>query len=128
MIAVCQSPGANALTVADAVHARLAALSERFPPDVEYKVLYDTTQAVRASLREVVRTLFTTFVLVVAVTFLFLADRRSTLIGYAGLVGGMIRRAGVSMLVFAVFAVIAGDAVRVTDPHPDPDSNPAAIR
>ena len=80
MIAVYQSPGANALTVADAVHARLAALSERFPPDVEYKVLYDTTQAVRASLREVVRTLFITFVLVVAVTFLFLADWRSTLI------------------------------------------------
>ena len=80
MIAVYQSPGANALTVADAVHARLAALSERFPPDVEYKVLYDTTQAVRASVREVIQTLFITFVLVVAVTFLFLADWRSTLI------------------------------------------------
>ena len=80
MIAVYQSPGANALTVADAVHARLAALSERFPPGVEYKVLYDTTQAVRASVREVVQTLFITFVLVVAVTFLFLADWRSTLI------------------------------------------------
>ena len=80
MIALYQSPGANALTVADAVHARLAALSQRFPPDVEYKVLYDTTQAVRASVREVVQTLFITFVLVVAVTFLFLGDWRSTLI------------------------------------------------
>ena len=80
MIALYQSPGANALTVADAVHARLAALSQRFPPDVEYKVLYDTTQAVRASVREVVQTLFLTFVLVVAVTFLFLGDWRSTLI------------------------------------------------
>ena len=80
MIAVYQSPGANALTVADAIHAKLAALSERFPPDVEYKVLYDTTQAVRASVREVIQTLFITFVLVVAVTFLFLADWRSTLI------------------------------------------------
>ena len=80
MVAVYQSPGANALTVADAVHARLATLSQRFPPDVEYKVLYDTTAAVRASVREVVQTLFITFVLVVAVTFLFLADWRSTLI------------------------------------------------
>ena len=80
MIALYQSPGANALTVADAVHARLAALSQRFPPDVEYKVLYDTTQAVRASVQEVVQTLFITFVLVVAVTFLFLGDWRSTLI------------------------------------------------
>ena len=80
MIAVYQSPGANALTVADAVHARLATLSQRFPPDVEYKVLYDTTGAVRASVQEVIQTLFITFVLVVAVTFLFLADWRSTLI------------------------------------------------
>ena len=80
MVAVYQSPGANALTVSDAVHARLATLSQRFPPDVEYKVLYDTTAAVRASVREVVQTLFITFVLVVAVTFLFLADWRSTLI------------------------------------------------
>ena len=80
MIALYQSPGANALTVADAVHARLAALAQRFPPDVEYKVLYDTTQAVRASVQEVVQTLFITFVLVVAVTFLFLGDWRSTLI------------------------------------------------
>ena len=47
---------------------------------MEYKVLCDTTQAVRASVREVVQTLFITFVLVVAVTFLFLADWRSTLI------------------------------------------------
>ena len=80
MVAVYQSPGANALTVSDAVHARLATLSQRFPPDMEYKVLYDTTAAVRASVREVVQTLFITFVLVVAVTFLFLADWRSTLI------------------------------------------------
>ena len=80
MVAVYQSPGANALTVADTVHARLATLSQRFPPDVEYKVLYDTTTAVRASVREVVQTLFITFVLVIAVTFLFLADWRSTLI------------------------------------------------
>ena len=46
-IAVYQSPGANALGVADEVYVALEALAERFPPDVEYKILYDTTRSVR---------------------------------------------------------------------------------
>ena len=79
-IAVYQSPGANALEVADKVRAEMERLSKRFPPDLEYKILYDTTRAVVASVREVVETLFITFALVVAVTFLFLADWRSTLV------------------------------------------------
>jgi hydrophobe/amphiphile efflux-1 (HAE1) family protein len=79
-IAIYQSPGANALQVADQVYAELERLAQRFPPDMEYFILYDTTLAVRASVREVIETLFITFALVVAVTFLFLADWRSTLI------------------------------------------------
>ncbi len=79
-IAVYQSPGANALSVADAIYAELERLETRFPTGVDYSILYDTTKAVRASVAEVVETLFITFILVVAVTFLFLADWRSTLI------------------------------------------------
>ncbi len=37
-IAVYQSPGANALKVADKVYAELESLKSRFPPDVEYKI------------------------------------------------------------------------------------------
>jgi len=79
-IAVYQSPGANALDVADEVHKTLDKLAERFPDSVEYKVLYDTTKFVRSSISEVISTLFITFGLVVLVTYLFLGDWRSTLI------------------------------------------------
>ncbi|ADJ28743.1 efflux RND transporter permease subunit [Nitrosococcus watsonii] len=79
-VVVYQSPGANALQVADQIYAELERLATSFPPDMEYHILYDTTQAVRASVQEVINTLFVTFILVVAVTFLFLADWRSTLI------------------------------------------------
>ncbi len=79
-IGIYQSPGANALQVADKIYAELERLKVRFPPDVDYKIVYDTTLAVRASVNEVIVTLFMTFALVVAVTFLFLADWRSTLI------------------------------------------------
>lgn len=79
-IAVYQSPGANAMAVADKVYAELDRLSKRFPPGLEYSILYDTTQSVRASIDEVVETLFITFILVVLVTFIFLGDWRATLI------------------------------------------------
>lgn len=79
-IGVYQSPGANALDVADKVNAALKELSVTFPADVEYSVLFDTTNFVRASISEVVTTLFMTFFLVIGVTWLFLADWRATLI------------------------------------------------
>ena len=53
-IGVYQLPGANALDVADKIYVELEKLSVRFPPDVGYKILYDTTSAVRASIQEVV--------------------------------------------------------------------------
>ncbi|MCG8543897.1 MAG: efflux RND transporter permease subunit, partial [Alphaproteobacteria bacterium] len=79
-IAIYLSPGANALAVADRIYDAMDRLSQRFPPGVEDFILYDTTNAVRASVREVIDTLFITFVLVVAVTFLFLGDWRPTII------------------------------------------------
>ena len=79
-IAIYQSPGANALAVADQIYAELEDMAVSFPPGVAYDILFDTTDSVRASVKEVIETLFITFVLVVLVTFLFLGDWRSTLI------------------------------------------------
>jgi multidrug efflux pump len=77
---VYQSPGANALAVATAVRAELEQLSKRFPQDLTYAIVYDTTRFVTATIHEIEVTLAITFALVVAVTFLFLQDWRATLI------------------------------------------------
>ena len=120
-IGIYQSPGANALAVADEVHARLARLSQRFPPGVEYKVLYDTTRSVRASVQEVIETLFITFILVVAVTWLFLADWRSTIIPTlaipVSLIGAfaVLYAAGFSANMITLFATILAIGVVVDD-------------
>ncbi|MEM8800261.1 MAG: efflux RND transporter permease subunit, partial [Pseudomonadota bacterium] len=74
------APGANALSVANAVKSELKRLEPRFPEDIEAKIIYDTTAFVRANIREVAITLLITFVLVFAVTFLFLQDWRQTLV------------------------------------------------
>ncbi|MFY1831406.1 efflux RND transporter permease subunit [Myxococcus fulvus] len=79
-IATFQLPTANALEVRDAVLSELQRLSAQFPPGMEYQTGTDTTLAVRATLREVVRTLVEAIVLVILVIFLFLHGWRSVLI------------------------------------------------
>ncbi|MBS0001634.1 MAG: multidrug efflux RND transporter permease subunit [Thioalkalivibrio sp.] len=79
-IGIYQAPGANALAVAEGVRAAMEDLAERFPEDLDYRVVYDTSEFVSASLEKVVHTLFEAFVLVVLVVFLFLGSIRATLI------------------------------------------------
>jgi hydrophobic/amphiphilic exporter-1 (mainly G- bacteria), HAE1 family len=79
-IAIYLAPGANAVSVADGVKAAMDQLAERFPDDLSYLVVYDTTEFVKASLEKVVHTLFEAFVLVILVVFLFLGSWRATLI------------------------------------------------
>jgi HAE1 family hydrophobic/amphiphilic exporter-1 len=79
-IGLYQSPGANAVAAAKAVDAAMANLARRFPPDMQYHVVYDTTIFVSATIGEVLRTLGEAFVLVVIVVFLFLGTWRATLI------------------------------------------------
>jgi HAE1 family hydrophobic/amphiphilic exporter-1/multidrug efflux pump len=80
MIGIYQTPTANALEVVDNVRKRLDELSRTFPDDVRYEVALDTTQFVRESLDEVVKTLFEALVLVMVVVYLFLQSWRATLI------------------------------------------------
>lgn len=78
-------PGANALDTADAVYAAFDEMSERFPPGLEFRIPYDTSEFVRISIREVYVTLFIAVGLVVLVTFLFLQHWRATLIPIAAI-------------------------------------------
>ncbi|MEQ9608734.1 MAG: efflux RND transporter permease subunit, partial [Kiloniellaceae bacterium] len=77
---VAQAPGANAVAVAQGVRATMDRLAERFPDDLEYKVVYDTTVFVSATIDEVIKTLLEAFALVSIVVFLFLGSLRATLI------------------------------------------------
>ena len=67
-----QTPEANALDVADAVHKTMDTLKKDFPKGVDYKVVYESSSFVRASIREVVITLIIAFILVFIVVFIFL--------------------------------------------------------
>ncbi|WP_448191647.1 efflux RND transporter permease subunit [Azospirillum sp. sgz301742] len=79
-LVIYQSPGANALDVATAARAELDRLSQRFPEGIAYAVVFNTTNFVTATIEEIVLTLGITFLLVVAVIYVFLQDWRATLI------------------------------------------------
>ncbi len=79
-LSVYQLPGSNALQVARAVYQKMAQLSRRFPPGVEYRIVYDTTPFVRESVIEVFYTLRDATVLVAVVVLVFLQNWRAALI------------------------------------------------
>ena len=79
-IGTYQLPGANALDLAKEIRAAMELLKEDFPSGVDYKIIYDTTEFVKESIKEVVITLFEAFILVFIVVFIFLQNIRATLI------------------------------------------------
>ena len=79
-IAIYQAPGANALEVAERVRAELTRLEQRFPDGVAGKIMYDSTNFVKASIEEIVFTLAITAVIVLLVVFIFLQDLRATIV------------------------------------------------
>ena len=79
-IAIFQSPGANALTVAEEVKQRMTVLSKAFPQGLVYDVPFDTTIFVNASINEVYHTLFEAAILVLIVILVFLQDWRAMLV------------------------------------------------
>lgn len=72
--------GANSLDTAKAIKEKMAELKKRFPEGVDWEVPYDTSDFVKSSIIEVVKTLGEAMVLVVLVVFLFLQSWRATLI------------------------------------------------
>jgi HAE1 family hydrophobic/amphiphilic exporter-1 len=79
-IAVNLAPGTNAITTADAVIAAMNQLEKRFPKDLKWSLSYDTTVFIKASIQNVYVSLIIAFLLVVAVTFVFLGSVRATLV------------------------------------------------
>ncbi|HTA66423.1 MAG TPA: efflux RND transporter permease subunit, partial [Xanthomonadaceae bacterium] len=119
--------GANALTVADEVKAKLVELQPSFPKGVSYFIPYDTTQFIKISIQEVVKTLLIAVVLVFLVMLLFLQNVRATLIatlvipvalmgGFLGmwLVGFSINQLSLFGMVLAI-GIVVDDAIVVIE-------------
>ena len=113
--------GANALSTAAAVKARLDELSPTFPPGLEVAYPVDTTPFVRISIEEVVKTLLEAIGLVFLVMLLFLQSIRATLIPMLAvpvvLLGtcGVLAASGYSINVLTLFAMVLAIGLLVDD-------------
>ncbi|SHJ03407.1 hydrophobic/amphiphilic exporter-1, HAE1 family [Mesonia phycicola] len=120
-IVLKQSYGSNASDVIDKVKEELEDMKADFPPGMDYKLSYDVSQFLDASIEQVVDTLRDAFILVAIVVFIFLGDWRSTLIPIlavpVSLVGAffVIQFFGISINLVTLFALVLAIGIVVDD-------------
>ncbi len=108
-----QRPGSNAREVIQEVKHRLEKMKhDAFLPGMDYKLSYDVSRFLDASVHEVIKTLLEAFVLVSLIVFLFLQDVRATLVPIiavpVSLVGTLIfaKQLGFSLNMITLFALV----------------------
>ncbi len=79
-IGIQVAPAANLLDVVKGVYKVLPDIQSQLPQGLVAQVIYDSTEFVNSSIKEVVRTLLESVVIVIMVVFLFLGSVRSVLI------------------------------------------------
>ncbi len=86
ILAVQRQPGTNTIEIVDAIKGLMPEFENVLPPSVKLNVLYDRSQAIRASVADVQFTFVLTVALVVMVIFLFLRNLTATIIPTLALV------------------------------------------
>jgi len=120
-VAVSLATNANALSTARGVEALVRQLEPTFPAGLKVIYPFDTTPFVRASIREVVKTLLEAVGLVFLVMYLFLQNVRATLIPTIAvpvvLLGtfGILSALGYSINMLTMFAMVLAIGLLVDD-------------
>ncbi|MBZ9895676.1 MULTISPECIES: efflux RND transporter permease subunit [unclassified Mesorhizobium] len=121
MMQINQSPGANAIQTAASVRAELERLSSRFPKGMQYHIVYDATRFVNASISLTARTLLEAFLIVLAVTYVFLQDWRAMFISALAIPVSMLGAlavlfaAGYSLNMISLLALVLAIGLVVDD-------------
>ncbi|UPW20464.1 multidrug efflux RND transporter permease subunit [Agarivorans sp. TSD2052] len=121
LLFIYQASGANALEVAKGVRDEITRLGEQFPEDMDYKILYDTTEFVETSIDEMLETLLIAVALVIFVVYIFLQDFRQTLVPAiaipVSLIGtfAFLLATGMSINTVSLFALILAIGIVVDD-------------
>jgi multidrug efflux pump len=114
-------PGANALATADAVRAKVKQLSQFFPPGIIVTWPYDSTEFIRASIEEVVKTLLEAIVMVFLILYFFLQNLRTafipTIVVPVALLGSfaIMQLLGFSINVLTMFGLVLAIGILVDD-------------
>ncbi len=80
LMQIIQIPGANSIEIVNEVKEKMAELEKTIPDGMKLSMVHDDTQFIRESMKEVVKTIIETSIIVVAIIFVFLGDPRATLV------------------------------------------------
>ena len=120
-VVVIPQPGANHIEIADAVYERMESMKKDLPDDIITSYGFDNTRFIRASIDEVMQTVYEAFILVIIIIFLFLRNWRVTLIPCivipVSLIGTFffMYAAGFSINVLSMLAVVLSVGLVVDD-------------
>jgi multidrug efflux pump len=98
IVLVTRQPGANVIETVDGVRALLPTLQAQLPQDVKLEVASDSTNSIRASLREIELTLMISIALVVLVVSVFLRSVRATIVPAVATIVSLLGTFGVMYL------------------------------
>src|SRR5208283_2626604 len=98
LIFIFRQPGANIIDTVDRIRAAIPALQASIPSAIDTEVVMDRTLTIRASVRDVERSLLISISLVICVVFVFLRSVRATLIPSVAVPASLIGTFGVMYL------------------------------
>lgn len=120
-IGIQASPTANPLTVIDNVKKLLPEIVNNYPPTMESKIVYDSTEYIRSSIKEVVHSIIEATIIVILVIFAFIGAAQAvtipvvtiplSLIGVCSLMYGM----GYSINLLTLLAMVISIGLVVDD-------------
>lgn len=79
-VGIKSTPTANPLTVIDDVKKIMPDIAINYPPGLESKIVYDSTEYIRSSIHEVMHTLIEATIIVILVIFLFIGAAQAVTI------------------------------------------------
>jgi multidrug efflux pump len=120
-VPIFAAPGSNAIAISNGVRAAMQDIKKAMPDGVDYEIVYDPTQFVRASIESVVHTLLEAVALVVLVVILFLQTWRASIIPLiavpVAVVGtfGAMQAFGFSINALSLFGLVLAIGIVVDD-------------
>ena len=118
---IFQRPGSNALETARGVQALMASLRPQFPTGLDYDIVYNPSEFIAESVREVQKTIFEAAILVVVVVVLFLQSWRASVIPLVAipvsLIGtfAVLQAFGFSLNTLSLFGLVLAIGIVVDD-------------
>jgi HAE1 family hydrophobic/amphiphilic exporter-1 len=118
---IFQQPGTNALATGEALQATMAELSKAFPSGLKYDIVYNPTEFIGESVKEVIKTIYEAVALVVIVVILFLQTWRASIIPIVAIPVSLIgtflvlAAAGFSLNNLSLFGLVLAIGIVVDD-------------